>query len=221
MKLKKVLLLLLICFFANISFVCADCSDEELSKLKEIANNVNIVYEYQGEAAGAFGYEDGTFDVIITNIVDDIYIRDEFYNYVFNTSNADSDGKIVLKSYVSGNHVFKIYAQNCDKLLRVIELNIPRYNPYSEDPLCEGISGDDLDVCNKWYKYDLEYDDFKKAVEEYKKDSNKNGIADEENIFNNIFDFFSKNILYILISVVIIGSIVVIVIVKRKRSVLN
>ena len=64
MKLKKVLLLLLICFFANISFVCADCSDEELSKLKEIANNVNIVYEYQGEVAGALGYEDGTFDVL-------------------------------------------------------------------------------------------------------------------------------------------------------------
>ena len=216
------LLFIVTLFLLNISFVCAECSDEDISRLKKESQNIEIKYELQENVEGEFGIETAVFDLIISNIGDGFVVRDDYYNYDFSSADIDSNGNIRLKAYVDGEHEFEIYSTQCDKLLRTEKIDIPRFNPYSEDPLCDGISGEELDVCDVWYKYELDYDTFKDKVEKYKngKVTNDDDVKDE-NIFENITSFLMDNLLYILVSVTLVIAILVIIIVKRKRSALE
>ncbi len=73
--------------------------------------------------------------------------------------------------------------------LKTITINAPNYNPYYNDPICEGLNN--LSICQKWSKVELDYEGFVKKVNEYK-EKNKETISKNPNteIQNNKFDFF-------------------------------
>lgn len=204
------------CFNCGITY--AECSNEKIIELKEKSKNIEIKYELQDPEDGDFGKVEGSFDVIITNIEDNFYVTDDYFKYNFTVLDINDDGNILLKNYVSGKHAFEIYSNECNTLLRTVIINIPVFNVYSRDPLCEGISGDELKVCDEWYENNLTYEEFEKTVNNYKNNQNEIEEKEEENFLYSLKDFFSNNYIYIISSLVIVSIIVIIIIIMRKRS---
>lgn len=208
MKKIKIMLIVFILMLINYENILAECSSEEVQVLKEKASNIEIKLELQENVEGEFGYYD-THNLIINNMTEEFFIYSEYDGQSYGIRDANSESQIIFFDYMFGKHLFKVYSQKCGVLISVMEIDVPRYNSFFKDPLCEGISGDDLAVCNKWYDGDLTYESFKLAVENYKKDSSG---AEEK-----IESFVSNDILKILLVLGVILLIILVLIVLRKR----
>ncbi len=180
MKGKLVLITLLILF--PISCKALSCNYNEQARLRRLASNVTTSYEY---------VEDGdkvSFNVTLTNVTNEIYIRD---NNTGNEYRFNDTNEIVINGYEPGLNIrYMIYPvkENCTySYLASKYVNLPYYNKYYKDPLCEGKN---YSICGKWQKVTLSYDEFVKTINEYSKKENQNEEIKEEK--DNVFDMISK-----------------------------
>lgn len=239
------LLFLMICL---VPFsVKAECSDEELKSLKEDANKIKIEYQENynpqkedfevtdnyDEEGNAIPDEDAdkevvlqkaTIDVIVSNYSDKFYILDEETGYKFDNRKIEN-GMLILKNQPGGKRKYMLYSNSCGSLVKRFTITLPRYNIYSEDPLCEGITGEQLSVCGTWYNYSIDYNTFVKRIEQYKKDLNKidenNKKKEKEKKVEEIKEFFEEYYLYMIFGILVIICIIAFVIYRKKRSVLE
>ena len=75
-KCKYLVMAFLLTLFINISFVKADCTNEEIAKLKDEASKIKVTYEHLGEVTNDIGdvfYD--RFNVEITNVGNDIILE--------------------------------------------------------------------------------------------------------------------------------------------------
>ena len=75
-KCKYLVMVFLLSLFTNISFVRADCTNEEIAKLKDEASKIKVTYEHLGEVTNDIGdvfYD--RFNVEITNVGNDIILE--------------------------------------------------------------------------------------------------------------------------------------------------
>lgn len=216
MKKFKIALLVFILMLVNNSNVLAECSSEEVQVLKEKASNIEIKLNLRENVEGEFGTLNKVYDVIVNNLTEEFFLIDGFYGESYGIRDKDENGQIVFKSYMPGIHNFKIYSQECGTLISTIKVEVPRYNPFFGDPLCEGISGEDLDVCGEWYSGELDYETFKAKVEKYKKSNS----LENDNNSNSSFSI-NKIVIFLVVSVLVVVTIISIVIIKRKRKVLS
>ena len=146
------------------------CDYSLVSKLKKYASNVNIIYDYRIENNEAY------YNIIISNIVPDIYIYDETFDKTYVTAN---NGEIVIPNIKNTKKVkIKIMSANAecrDEVLLTQYIKLPVYNKFSTDPLCEGI--DNYKFCYTFLDTDISYEEFKKKIEAY-----KNRKPAEENV---------------------------------------
>ena len=89
-------------------------------------------------------------------------------------------------------------------------INVPSYNPYYNDKLCENHKTSDL--CSRWNNLNLTYDEFKKAISRIDKEQQSIIIDDMIDDKKDIFDYA---IWLVLGTIVISGS--VIYFVRRKN----
>lgn len=230
MKNIKYIIFVFITLFFNIFYVEAQCTDDEISKLNKNVNEIKITYKYLGKIEEEDGILNNQYEVVVKNIIDDLYIS------LYNNSVVlePSDGKIV-STFNNGTWKFNVYSKKCDKLIDTINVFIPKFNDYSLDPLCEGIDGEDFPLCGKYYEYDVSYNSFKERVEHYRGTHNIDNNINNDNaikkenvnfkyIIDSIVDFIIKYKLYVFVSLIIIIILIVIVIIikkKRKRGVLE
>lgn len=214
MKKKIILLTLLILF--PISSKALDCSYAEQARLRNIASNVTTSYEYVENNGNV------TFNVILTNITNEIYIQDYIdrnnnKNYYYNGTS-----EIKITGYTPGTNVrYLIYPTkgNCaSSYLANKYVNLPFYNKYYKDPLCEGKT---YSICGKWVKATLSYDEFVKTINDYDKKEEKTdeGIKEEKSIFDIISKFIFDYYIFI-----IAGGVVIVILtslIKRKKSRFN
>ena len=181
MKGKIVLITLLILF--PMSGKALSCNYAEQARLRKIASNITTSYEYVEN-------EDGVnFNITLTNVTDEIYIHDNNTNndYYYNGSN-----EIVINGYKDGANVkYSIYPTKSDCTYSYLTnkyVNLPNYNRYYKDPLCDGKK---YSICSKWQKVTLSYDEFVKTINEYdKKNDEGNDQPSEEK--DSLFDIISK-----------------------------
>lgn len=227
-----------------------ECSDSKILELKEAAKNIEINYEYNKDAKSTdyleydyMGEEDeeteieeelvinikGAMNLIITGLPKGMYIEEEEYGRYFDYS-MQEDGKIIIENVGGGSKTFEVYSEECLSSIKTIIVDVPKYNVYHEDPLCEGISGDDLAVCGEFYNGDISYDILKASVEQYKNELNNkksednvvdNNSETNNNIVSNVTSSLEKYYLYIIAGVVLLIAIVIFIRVRRKRSVLE
>lgn len=229
---KKILLIIFMFIF--VPHVNADCDNDRINELKNLAKNVEITYEldtnddnleendYSVNNVGE-SIPQGNMRIIISGLTEGFLIKDTTYDRTFNYSDV-KDGIIVIRNELNGSRTFKVYSTECNKDVRSIFIKIPRYNNYSTDSLCEGISGDDLSVCGMWYEKDIDYETFKQTVEDYKKKVTEQKRIEEKkekSIIDKTVDFLKNNYLYFIIGIVVIIIIAIIIKVRRKRSVLE
>jgi len=178
----KILLIALFILFP-MSGNALSCNYAEQARLRKIASNITTSYEYieNGDSV--------SFNVTLTNITSEIYIHDNSTgnDYYYN----DSD-EIVINGYKDGTNIkYSIYPTktNCTySYLANKYVNLPNYNKYYKDSLCEGKK---YSICSKWQKVTLSYDEFVKTIKEYdKKNEEENNNSSEEK--DSWFDIISK-----------------------------
>lgn len=206
----RYLLLLLFYLFFLVPSVYADCSNREISRLKKIASNVNISYEPIETDSGV------TYDVIFLNMTNELIIRDT----TARVSYPYKDNEMVLTGYKPNtNYKFKILPSNgCDVALVVKYVNLPAYNAYYKDPLCNGI--EEYSLCQKWNNSNVSYESFISQVTKYRQSLNSSNNNPEDIVSPTIIDIifnFLANYYYIICLAIIIILVPIIIILKRRE----
>ena len=213
MKLKYLLFLLLILPLT----VNADCSTKELTRLRKLANNVTTdvryetkTYEEEGET-----FEDSQFNIIFTNVIEDLYIYDEDYLNWFYPEN----GIATADDYASGKTFhFSVKSTKCGpQKLADIYVTVPFFNNYYNKDVCKGYSK--LSVCQKWVKYYKSEEEIQTYIEKYNEEYS-NQEEESKNV-KGIFDYliiYFKEYYYIIIPIGIVVLLIGIIIYKNYRK---
>ena len=210
---KKIIILFLLTLFFPIKVEGYYCSFSEIARLKKIASNINISYDYK------IVNDDALFEITLVNLNKELYITSDNRTY-----NYKSD-VLKIDNYKSGTTVkFYVYPtdRDCsDELLRTINIVLPKYNSYYDDEICVGI--ENYSLYQKWSTHNLSYTEFVKQVNLHKESLNKDVIVDikqEENssVFNAIFQFLI-DYYYIILIILIITSGIGIYIINKKSDI--
>ena len=215
MKVKYLLVMILMFLFMTPS-VYATCGKNDMLRIKDIANEIKITAQY---AKDQNGKDTGYYDLMITGLTNELYMVEEItkeeYYY-----NLDYNGVFYISDLQEGKYRFKVYYDTCDELVRTIVYKLPKYNHYANNPLCEGIEEDELDVCNRTYQLELTDELFEEKINEYKNSFGLNNLEDN-NQSNNIISFIKKYYIYIGIAILALIIIIISIVVKRRREVLE
>lgn len=224
MKNIKYTLFTIIMLFISIFHVNASCTNEEISALKELADDIKITYKHLGRVEdneGTFHYNN--FEINVKNISNDFYIMT-----LSNTIKLLPENEMIKTVMTSGTWNFDIYSNKCEEKISEIEVFIPKFNTYSLDPLCDGVDGKNFPLCGKYYEYDVSYNNFVERVKHYRTVHNIGSNVDiddkeEKNFFQLIYDkvlnFLVNYKLYVIISIsIVLISIIAIVLVKRRKK---
>ena len=142
-------------------------------------------------------------------------------SYYYSDTN---NGELILSGYSSGQTIsYTIYYPDkmcVEAVLGVKYVNLPTYNPYYTNNICDGLTN--YSLCQKWVKHGLTEDEFVKKVNEYKEsliieEEKKETLEDIKGIFDYVLEFFFDYYMYIL-PTIIVGGIIGIIYLDRKDS---
>lgn len=215
----KILLLFITLFFSFNSRVdAALCDKEHITKLKELAGQVEVSYEYLDYSeeilsGGNGSYSTNIYKVSINLIDEDLYLIYNKKNFYHNDNNNG-----IIEIYANSGYVdFSIHTKTCaDYKLRKVDLLLPKFNIYSYKEECKLVEEYNLDVCNPWYQGTITDSSFKKAIDKY-----LNLSVSEMNFQNFIIEFFKKYYLYIVSGIIFISVFIILFVNYRKKSVLE
>lgn len=198
--------------FFNVNVVNADdiCSDEELAREKEIANNISYNYKFVGTDDNIAGIQ--TYSINFSGITDGIYVTDTSYEY---RANNDSD----ILYIDSGKRNFMVLSDNCfGKILRTIQLDLPKFNEYSRRIECLEDDSPEIEYCDPWYSGNITSSQFDKAVKEYKNNLENSNKSTKD----KIVEFVEERYYIVLLSVLVVAVFVIIVVfVNHNRNTLE
>jgi len=196
---KKILLIALIMFLfpKNVS---ALCTNQQLTRYKTLASNVNSYYEYDANT--------NTFYAMVYNLSSDLYLIDKTNNKEYWPNQVGLNdihiyglepGKtITLALYPINNECrnYRVYTTY---------LNIPNYNQYYNDPIC---NNNNNILCSKWANTkNITYEQFIEKVKKETKEEIKEEKEPEKIIKKySFFDFLGDYYIYILLMIIALGS---------------
>lgn len=215
MKLFRYFMFITILVFSlTISVSAESCDSDDIKRLRVLASNVEITYEYNDNLKDSDGFTIyDTYKVIINNMTDELYVIETKTNTDLRNYSI-KDGIVTIDKMNSGKKSFKIYSKLCDKSLKTFYVTLPGFNYYSIDSNCEG--KEDLEVCQKFYdSSNLNYREFYKIVSaEEKNDNDKQNIIEDE---FNFIDFIKNNYIYFVIIGFVLLLVVILLILRHKK----
>jgi len=187
------------------------CSNKEKVKFQELAKNITTTYDYVEENNQV------TFNIIFSNIPEGFRI----YDYNNKTEHGYFAREMLLSGFKPGtSYRFDYYTNDvlCQyDNLYTSYINLPHYNPYYNDSICEGLN---YKYCNKWQKIDMTYEEFINDVTKYKESLKAvEGPTTEKvkGFFDYIIEFY-VNYYYIVLPLFIIISISYIIYYNKKQD---
>jgi len=194
------------------------CTKTIYNELKRDAYQVSFGWELKFDEKNNY-----YFEVTVSNMNSNVLL-------VFGgiTYEANDTGIFKLNSPLEGgkNYEFNFYGgydSPCvEEYVYTTYLQLPKYNKYSE--LDECIEYEEFALCNKWYKGEIESNEyFYQKLEEYKKSlekpEEKPPVEKEKNVFERILEFYLENIVFTLpITILFVLLVVILIIVKIRRS---
>ena len=191
--------LLLFIIISTVSVKAEECTYAELKELKQLAQKVQISYEYSEKSK--------VFNLSIYNLSDKVVLGNSYYVYNTTIRNFDSltSGENRNFKLVGGN------ATNCkDELLRTIQVKVPYYNRFYNSEQCKDL--DKLTLCKKWTNTsNITQEQFEKKIKEYLTKKEK-----KTSFIDDTIQFIKDNYIYIGISFGVILIIIVIVVYQKK-----
>ena len=218
----KYYLLIIITFMLSLmnNVYAEDCDSTDIKRLRVLANDVDISYEYNDDIYDNDGFKIyDTYKIVVSNLSDELYVIESKTNLDLRSYSV-VDGSITIDRLYSGNKSFKIYSKNCsNKLLKTYSIKLPKFNNYSTDPNCEG--HEDIEVCQKFY--DSSNIDYYEFMEMINNNDNKDADGNKSKDENKYIKFIKDNYIYISIGggVLIIIIIVLIILRHKKRGALE
>lgn len=210
---KKILVFMLLIVLCPIQTKALMCNNESKAKYNEMAKNISVNYEYQETE------NDVIFNIKITNIPESFIIVDIKNNVTYKYRSSE-----IIIPNVSKNTSYKFNVMKDDdacswEIFYTHYINIPSYNFYYKDEVCKGI--EDYKLCNKWLNINMEYDEWKNKIIEYKNSliNNDDEIIDDEEkgVFDILLDFYIEYY-YIILPLVIVISLVCVYLYNRKHD---
>ncbi len=208
-KNKFILITLVLFAFPCFSHVQAECDYTRQAELSRIAGNVQFSYTYEANEVG-----NPEFTVIISNLTNDIYIKDNENDAIIS---GIGDKRL---SYSNGSSIeFEIYSNdsNCaGEMILSKQINLPHYNFYSQSEECQDYP--EFAYCQMWMNSDISLSNFNKAFNKYKQDlQNKQGSnIEKEGAWERFLTFVEENLIILIIC--LIGIIILIIgFIFRKR----
>lgn len=177
MKHVKYFSFIILCMCVFPLYAHADCDYTRKAELNRLASNVQLSYGYvlNGENVPEF-------TVNLTNVVNDIYVVDNFGNTFYNDS--------AVKYTFGTNITYTFYSRSNDcsnEMLFTKYLNLPTFNSYFNDPLCKNSTSE---YCELWTDTsELTYDDFEDNIQATTQEETKNkkSTSDSNDMFFQIF----------------------------------
>ena len=212
---KKHIALFLILSLFSIDNVYADgaCNNDDKKEFREYSKDFKVTYE--------FNLETKDYTVTTYNPKPDKYryviTEDEFYD----KNEQIIDNKTIYTGISPGKYIIKILENEggCRSILKEIEIDMPKYNIYYQDPLCEGI--EEFVLCQPTYKRDIDRETFEYRIKDYKnqKQEQANAEKQEEKITKDkITNYIKDNLIQIIIIVVFILLVIITSIITIKTT---
>ena len=199
--------------------VFGTCTVDDKIRYLTLSSNITTSYDY------VENNDKVTFSITIHNVHKDLVVKDNVNNRSYSSNRNDLNNYTISNLNDGTNYSFSIYAKSGDcsyKLLNTVYVNLPKYNKYYKDPLCDGIEG--YNLCQRWGEIgDIDYETFKLKVEEYKKktvieEEPKNDDGKETaSLVEIIGDFWAKYYLYITIGTIVLLTPIIIIVNKKNK----
>ncbi len=248
MKKFKLVVVAFLMVLLGMPHVYAECDATESNKLSSLANNVQgsqEVIEKEVDPGQDWNTPDGLTDeeyenyvykmkffrIHINNITEDLYVvvtnkntkKSTTYNYS-DTSNGNISFDEVVSSQIV-NYTIDVYASsktNCgSKKLRTFYITTPKYNSLSEYSVCEGI--EEFYLCHEYLSVETNIENFESLTTQYREGKIKadGSIKEDEEKDKGFLGFLREHkgtVIMISVSIIAIGGLVIVIIVKKQRS---
>ena len=212
MKKKIIFMVLMFLSFIKVSALSyAGCDFSDVSRMKQIVSNINVSYNYR------IVNDEAYFDVIISNLTNEIYVTDNYFKTNFYSSN----GELVIPN-VKANSIylkFNSNRQECKGLLLGNKYEqFPIFNKYYDDKVC---SNTPISYCDKWVNKAYTLEEIKEAIDKYNNSINDQPedpteVVYKKNILDKIIEFYTKYYYFILAGIIIFST--VIIVVNKKKN---
>ena len=210
---KRKILLTLISFITFTPEIYAECTNEEVNAFKKISNEYKVTYEMNTESKlynlTFYDPAPDKYTFVINGATDGDFSIHDNNNYQY-LGLSPGEYTVTIEGVTN----------TCKDVLKTINLSLPKYNKYTEDPLCKGI--EEFVLCQSTYDKDIDYETFKQRVEVYKKTKTENNIkTDDINKNNTIVNYFKNNIGQIslfTISLVLVIIVITLIAKRQKKS---
>ncbi len=203
---RKIIFVVILLFFPLI--VNAECSKEEISRLKNLASKIETTYDYVENDDGV------TFSVTFHNVYKGLKIVDDMGKNYSPSNNEFSD--ITISNIIfGGSYSINIVSNSNNCLNQNITkkyYSIPYYNSYYKDELCEKNRA--KTVCQKWLNTNsLTYEQF---VSNFNDKEQEQTTIQTQTVEENFLTQLFVKYYYILFGAIILISLTVIIIINRK-----
>ena len=199
---KKLLLLLLIPLSVK-----ASCTSTELSTYKLLSSEINTYYDYNEET--------NKFKITTYNISNKIKIKENENEYYSN----GVIGETTIDNLNPGQNItLGIYPKEgeCSSLrIRTIYVNLPYYNKYYKDELCQNNTNQ---LCSKWANTtNYTYEQFKNEISKTKKEPVEQIEPEPEIKKYTFLEFLGDFYIPILLLIIVSGSITIYYLDKKSK----
>ena len=214
MKRLKIILMIVLFFITTNVFAINDCTNDEMKRLRELANNVKITYEYTVDDEII---EEETvyvhYNIKVINLSDDLKI---YYSGEDNNLRAYSKEEIEDMEFSAGiTNKFYLYSYTnnlcTDELIKTISVKFPVVNSYYHFNKEKCLNNQDFKYCQEFSNEEnYSFKEIDKMFDDYLNNGNSNNS-------NQINKYLTKYIYYI-IGIIVLFLVIVIVIIKVKKN---
>lgn len=198
-KLFKIFILSII-FLSPVQVNALMCSNKQKIQYQEMAKNIIANFEY------VEANDDISFSIRISNIPQNFVIYDITNDRSYKYQGSEL---VIPNASKNTNYKFGSYYDSLEceyQLLYTYYVNVPSYNKYYKDKICNGI--EDYKLCSKWLNINYSYETWKSEVNKYINSLEKKNVEEKKETTNNlldkILDFYSDYYVYILPSIIVL-----------------
>lgn len=209
-----------ICLFSN-AVNASNCDTSDKERLQKMANNISITIEEKFDNNGNVN-----FIATFTGVSKELRVfLPRIATFYYNTTGSYI-GSLTVDTLSAGEtYTFNIYGDDTCVYtnLRNITIDIPNYNPYYKEPICENAREHKL--CQKWINNNgISYEKFISEIENYIKEKEKNNnivdVPSPNDEFNFDFDKFYRKVYFpsLIITLILMGLLIYLWLKENKKN---